>query len=187
MVHAYWFIGREIVEVEQHDAERAGYGEGLMKRVAARLSTKFGKGFSLASLKRMKQLYLAFPRGSALAGEEGGKGSTALGLSAAPEGAQKSSTTVSLSPGVSLLFPPTLAWSHYLDGTDGRVGTGRGAGTVVCRGGEMLVLTATGAIRDSRLANRLLACSSHRTSSCSSTSSCAAKAGRTPLSPRPWA
>src|SRR5690606_33005325 len=65
MVHAYWLIGWELVEVEQHGAERAGYGEGLMKRVATRLSAKFGKGFSLASLKRLKQFYLAFPRGSA--------------------------------------------------------------------------------------------------------------------------
>src|SRR5690606_21036627 len=62
-------IGWELVEVEQHGAERAGYGEGLMKRVATRLSAKFGKGFSLASLKRLKQFYLAFPRGSALVGE----------------------------------------------------------------------------------------------------------------------
>ena len=50
MVQAYWLIGREIVEVEQQGAERAGYGEGLMTGVAARLSAKFGKGFSLASL-----------------------------------------------------------------------------------------------------------------------------------------
>lgn len=34
MVHAYWHIGREIVEVERHGAERAGYGEGLMMRMA---------------------------------------------------------------------------------------------------------------------------------------------------------
>lgn len=114
MVHAYWLIGREIVEVEQHGAERAGYGEGLMKRVAARLSAKFGKGFSLASLKRMKQFYLAFPRGSALVGEGEGRGSTALSLSAGADGADKGSATLSLSPGASLLFPPTLAWSHYL-------------------------------------------------------------------------
>lgn len=114
MVHAYWLIGREIVEVEQHGAERAGYGEGLMKRVATRLSAKFGKGFSLASLKRMKQFYLAFPRGSALVGEGEGKGSTALSLSAGADEAEKGSATLSLSPRTSLLFPPTLAWSHYL-------------------------------------------------------------------------
>lgn len=114
MVHAYWLIGREIVEVEQHGAERAGYGEGLMKRVATRLSAKFGKGFSLASLKRMKQFYLAFPQGSALVGEGEGKGSTALSLSTGADGAEKGSAALSLSPGASLLFPPTLAWSHYL-------------------------------------------------------------------------
>jgi DUF1016 N-terminal domain len=84
MVHAYWLIGRQIVEVEQHGAQRAGYGEGVMRRVAARLSDKFGKGFSLASLKRMKQFYLAFPRGSALRDDVEGKGATALSLSSAP-------------------------------------------------------------------------------------------------------
>ncbi len=114
MVHAYWLIGQEIVEVEQHGAERAGYGEGLMKRVAARLAARFGKGFSLASLKRMKQFYLAFPRGSGLVGAGGGKGSTPLSLSLEAAATEKSSAALSLSPGASLLFPPTLAWSHYL-------------------------------------------------------------------------
>ena len=114
MVHAYWFIGREIVEVDQRGAERAGYGEGLMKRVAARLSARFGRGFSLASLKRMKQFYLAFPRGSALVDAGDGKGSTALRLSAEADGGEKGSVALSLSAGASPLFPPTLAWSHYL-------------------------------------------------------------------------
>ncbi len=114
MVHAYWLIGREIVEVDQRGAERAGYGEGLMKRVAARLSARFGRGFSLASLKRMKQFYLAFPRGSALVDAGDGKGSTALRLSAEADGGEKGSVALSLSAGASPLFPPTLAWSHYL-------------------------------------------------------------------------
>ena len=114
MVQAYWLIGREIVEVEQHGEKRAGYGEGLMKRVATRLSAKFGKGFSLASLKRMKQFYLAFPRGSALVGAGDRKGSTLLSLSADAEELEKGSAVLSLSPGSSALFPPSLAWSHYL-------------------------------------------------------------------------
>ncbi|TMQ14905.1 MAG: DUF1016 domain-containing protein [Deltaproteobacteria bacterium] len=37
MVHAYWLIGREIVEVEQHGKRRAGYGEELMAQLAERL------------------------------------------------------------------------------------------------------------------------------------------------------
>lgn len=114
MVHAYGLIGREIFEVDQRGAERAGYGEGLMKRVAARLSARFGRGFSLASFKRMKQFYLAFPRGSALVDAGDGKGSTALRLSAGADRGEKGSVTLSLSVEVSPLFPPTLAWSHYL-------------------------------------------------------------------------
>ena len=34
MVHAYWLIGREIVEIEQQGTARAGYGEELMSRLA---------------------------------------------------------------------------------------------------------------------------------------------------------
>ncbi len=112
MVHAYWLVGREIVEVEQQGKERATYGEGLMRRVAARLASQFGKGFSLASLKRMKQFYLAFPAGSALVSDSTGKGSTPLSLSAKASSAEKSSTLSSLSR--EPLFPPVLAWSHYL-------------------------------------------------------------------------
>ena len=114
MVQAYWLIGREIVEVEQRGAERASYGEGLMKSVAARLSGKFGKGFSLASLKRMKQFYLAFPQGSALADAGNGKSSTALSLSSVTDGVEKGAPALSLSATTAVLFPPMLAWSHYL-------------------------------------------------------------------------
>ena len=82
MVHAYWYIGREIVEVEQAGEERAAYGEEVVKRLAERLSKRFGRGFSYASVKRMKQFYLTFPNGSAIPEDVGGykKGSTALSL-----------------------------------------------------------------------------------------------------------
>jgi hypothetical protein len=83
MVHAYWLIGREIVEVEQHGARRAAYGEELLKKLAARLAQRFGKGFNLTGLERMRQFYRAFPRGSALPAELGGpeKGAAARHLS----------------------------------------------------------------------------------------------------------
>jgi hypothetical protein len=42
------------VEVEQGGQECAGYGEGLMKRVAARLSTRFGKRFIAPNLRNMR-------------------------------------------------------------------------------------------------------------------------------------
>ena len=34
MVQAYWLIGREIVEVEQHGEKRAGYGDEVVERLA---------------------------------------------------------------------------------------------------------------------------------------------------------
>jgi hypothetical protein len=45
MVPAYWLIGKEIVEVEQHGKERADYGDKLMSRLAERLTSRSGKGF----------------------------------------------------------------------------------------------------------------------------------------------
>ena len=66
MAHAYWLIGREIVEVEQRGKERAGYGEGLMDRLAERLAKRYGKGFGARTLRRVRLFYLTYPKGSAL-------------------------------------------------------------------------------------------------------------------------
>jgi hypothetical protein len=66
MVQAYWLVGREIVVVEQAGSQRAGYGQNVLARLAARLKASFGKGFSVQNLGYMRQFYLAFPQGSAL-------------------------------------------------------------------------------------------------------------------------
>jgi hypothetical protein len=44
MVHAYWLIGREIVDVDQRGIVRAGHGERLIEVVAARLSAGLARG-----------------------------------------------------------------------------------------------------------------------------------------------
>jgi len=72
MVHAYWGVGREIVEVEQHGQDRAGYGDALLARLSAQLTARYGKGFNTTGLKRMRQFYRAFPRGSTLPLDLGG-------------------------------------------------------------------------------------------------------------------
>ena len=43
MTHAYWFIGREVVEVSQQGAKRAAYGDDLLKKLATKLTGRFGK------------------------------------------------------------------------------------------------------------------------------------------------
>ena len=66
MVESYWLIGQTIVEHEQHGETRAVYGKGLLKELAARLTKDFGKGFDERELRKMRQLYLTFPKWDAL-------------------------------------------------------------------------------------------------------------------------
>ena len=44
MTATYWLVGRRIAGAAS--AERAGYGERLLKRLARDLSGRFGRGFS---------------------------------------------------------------------------------------------------------------------------------------------
>jgi len=60
MTATYWEIGRRIVEFEQGGAERAEYGEELLKRLSADLSDRFGRGFSVQNLENMRLFYVAF-------------------------------------------------------------------------------------------------------------------------------
>ena len=101
MVHAYWHIGREIVEVEQGGTQRAAYGEQIIDLLSTRLRARFGQGFGVRSLRRMRQFYLTYPGGSLLPGE--------APLTA---GLQKRSAVLTKSKGA--LFPPSLSWAHYL-------------------------------------------------------------------------
>jgi len=61
MTATYWEIGRRIVEHEQGGRERAEYGEALLKRLAADLTARFGRGFSYPNLNKFRQFYLAYP------------------------------------------------------------------------------------------------------------------------------
>jgi DUF1016 N-terminal domain len=57
-VHTNFEIGQHIVKFEQAGAGRAEYGKQVLVRLAARLTVEFGSGFSLTSLKLMRQFYV---------------------------------------------------------------------------------------------------------------------------------
>ena len=61
MTASYWEIGRRIVEFEQGGKQRAEYGQALLKRLSADLSSRFGRGFSERNLEQMRLFYLAWP------------------------------------------------------------------------------------------------------------------------------
>ncbi|AUD05035.1 DUF1016 N-terminal domain-containing protein [Spirosoma pollinicola] len=61
MVEAYWQIGQLIVDEEQQGNNRAEYGTGLLKYLAQRLTSDFGKGFDESNLRYIRLFYKAFP------------------------------------------------------------------------------------------------------------------------------
>lgn len=69
MVTAYWNIGRLIVEDEQQGSTRAEYGKAVLADLSVRLTEEFGKGFTEANLRNMRQFYQYFPNCYALRSE----------------------------------------------------------------------------------------------------------------------
>ena len=61
MTATYWEIGRRIVEHEQGGKARAEYKETLLEKLAADLTSRFGRGFGVDNLQRFRQFYLAYP------------------------------------------------------------------------------------------------------------------------------
>lgn len=68
MVEAYWNIGKSIVE-QQDGEEKAEYGAKLISELSKQMTADFGKGFTAANLKNMRQFYLTFPKSYALRSE----------------------------------------------------------------------------------------------------------------------
>ena len=65
MINVYWNIGKMIVK-KQNGKYRAKYGDYLIENLSNQLTNEFGKGFSTRNLKRMRKLYLCFPKGTTM-------------------------------------------------------------------------------------------------------------------------
>lgn len=109
----YWELGRRIVEFEQGGNARADYGEGLLKRLGADLSTRFGRGFSWRNLFQMRAFYL----GWAILRTPSGTLETRVAVSADSDATSRSRKLQTLSAiselgKLAASFP--LSWSHYV-------------------------------------------------------------------------
>lgn len=56
----YYCIGKWIVDEQQNGEKRAKYGKQILKNLSARLTTEFGKGFSVDTLENMRKFYLVY-------------------------------------------------------------------------------------------------------------------------------
>lgn len=129
MVIAYWLIGREIVQEEQGGKRRAGYGDALLEDLSRRLTERYGKGYSVSSLRDFRQFHLNFvdrlPQiHHTTCGElaEGGglpvSASQASGCKQSHTACGKFMESVSIRQTSSdelrpAGFAPQLSWSHY--------------------------------------------------------------------------
>jgi len=112
MVLAYWLIGREIVEEIQRGKGRAKYGEKVIEELSARLTGRYGKGFSKPVLWNFRQFYLAYPDRAEILFPLGRESTDVEKLS--PVGGELVSTKSHLPDSESSLgFSPQLSWSHY--------------------------------------------------------------------------
>ena len=92
MVSAYWRIGREIVEEEQHGQKRTEYGQAVLQTLSRRLNQKYGRGFSVDNLERARKFYLTYPTGRL----------------------EEKSATVLRKSSIEPQFHYNLSWSHYV-------------------------------------------------------------------------
>jgi predicted nuclease of restriction endonuclease-like (RecB) superfamily len=103
MTATYWEIGRRIVEQEQRGQKRAQYGRALLHRLAADLTSRFGKGFSERNLLAMREFFLAWSIPQTVSAELNEPSQT-------PDSQENSQTTSANSSGA----PFPLPWSHYV-------------------------------------------------------------------------
>jgi predicted nuclease of restriction endonuclease-like (RecB) superfamily len=57
MVTTYFLIGRQIIEHEQAGEKRAQYAKKIIEELSQKLTTKFGRGFSMRNLEQMRKFY----------------------------------------------------------------------------------------------------------------------------------
>lgn len=60
LVRAYWDIGREIVADILKNKSRADYGAQLVSKLSIDLTAKYGAGFSVNSLNKMRRFFLTY-------------------------------------------------------------------------------------------------------------------------------
>ena len=113
-VCANWLIGQQIVEAEQGGAQRAGYGQALLKNLSARLAAEFGAGFSLTALKHMRGFYQAYPqlleKGHALRDLLGDAATDVISKGHAVRDLSSAAPAQVWRPGQ---LNTALAWTHY--------------------------------------------------------------------------
>ena len=110
MAYTYFGVGKYIIEDEQQGEKRAAYGKAVLKKLSIRLTDKYGKGWSVATLKNAKKFYSVYSeKANSVCPIENKKAKHCLANSKHEAENVNTRNTENLP---SPLF--TLSWSHYL-------------------------------------------------------------------------
>jgi predicted nuclease of restriction endonuclease-like (RecB) superfamily len=60
LIESNFRIGKTIVEEEQSGTEKAEYGAGVMHNLSTKLTTQYGRGYSVDTLERIRKFYLEY-------------------------------------------------------------------------------------------------------------------------------
>ena len=124
MVFTYYNIGKMLVDEWQQGEKRAEYGKQLLAKVSTDLTKKYGKGFSVQNLERMRSFFLIYSDSSKELrdSEVFQKSSTVSRISEVDtksptvsriSGADKKSSTVSRISDDDYVNLLPISWSHY--------------------------------------------------------------------------
>ena len=104
MVYTYYGVGQYIVEFEQGGKVRADYGKGVLKRLSARLTEKYGKGWSVATGTKCRKFFMVYSISSPVETKSNKKGKSEPVV-------WKSQEIVSSGDQIHKFILP---WTHYL-------------------------------------------------------------------------
>lgn len=110
MVLTYFEIGRTIVEEEQNGKNRAEYGKKLLKDLSIHLTEKFGRGFSVENLDRMRFFYKTYSEQNSSTVLTNSKNQISSTASTELENTENQENIKRQTLSVNF----TLSWSHYL-------------------------------------------------------------------------
>lgn len=111
MVYTYYGVGQYIVEDEQQGEQRAQYGQAVLKNLSARLTNKYGQGWSEENLKLCRRFYVIYSNSVNSVYQIQGKKEKQC-LPNCDNHSPEISETLSRKSENNLSF--TLSWSHYL-------------------------------------------------------------------------
>ena len=113
IVITYYEVGRMIVEREQQGQKRAQYGAKLIKELSEYLTKQYGRGFSVANLKNIRQFYQVYSPSISQSLISESKKQKALTTVSEKSQSLISFFQNSLQIGKSLNAPFDLTWTHY--------------------------------------------------------------------------